>query len=151
MITIDVGFSDVQGQSGPNLLIRLGPTIRVFIDHVKAPQGVVLPPKEDGMVAGLIDTGALHSCIDVSLATQLKLPIVDKVKMGGASGLNEHPLYLAKIHIPDLQLEQYGGFAGVDLAGGGQVHRALLGRTFLQGLTMTYYGFTGQVLLIKSS
>lgn len=150
MTTIDVGFSDDSDQSGPTKLVRWGPSIRVFIDHVIPPKGIDLPPKEDGIVAGLIDTGATFSCIDVSLATRLRLPIVDRVKMGGASGPHKHPLYLAKIHIPDLQLEQYGGFAGVDLAGGGQVHRALLGRTLLQDLTMTYIGSTGQVLLTKS-
>ena len=32
---------------------------------------------------------------------------------------------------PILDFIQYGRFAGVDLAAGGQVHKALIGRTFL--------------------
>ena len=39
----------------------------------------------------------------------------------------------------------YGAFAGVHLTAGGQVHTALIGRTFLQDFTLTYEGQTGRV------
>ena len=48
---------------------------------------------------------------------------------------------------PILDFIQYGRFTGVDLAAGGQVHKALIGRTFLQYFTMVYVGKTGSVEL----
>jgi hypothetical protein len=39
---------------------------------------------------------------------------------------------------------------GVDLAAGGQIHRALIGRTFLRRFTMVYEGETGTVTLSSS-
>ena len=41
----------------------------------------------------------------------------------------------------------YGMFAGVHLVAGGQIHRALIGRTFLQHYTMVYEGRTGTVTI----
>jgi len=41
----------------------------------------------------------------------------------------------------------HGAFAGVDLKAGGQVHNALIGRTFLQHFTMIYEGRMGTVTI----
>ena len=56
-------------------------------------------------------------------------------------------VYLAQVHVPSLNFTMYGAFAGVELAAGGQVHGALIGRTFLQHFTMIYEGRTGTVTL----
>jgi len=58
-------------------------------------------------------------------------------------------MYLAQIHIPSLNFTLHGAFVGVDLAAGGQVHYALIGRTFLQHFTMIYEGTTGTVRLSR--
>jgi predicted aspartyl protease len=95
----------------------------------------------------LIDTGALESCIDSDLAMRLNLPIVDRRRISGVHGAREVNVHLAHIHIPALFFTIYGPFCSVDLAAGGQQHRALIGRTFLQSFTMVYDGRTGNVTL----
>jgi hypothetical protein len=58
-------------------------------------------------------------------------------------------MYLAQIHVPSLLFTIHGAFAGVELAAGGQVHKALIGRTFLQNFTMVYEGTTGTVKISR--
>jgi len=98
-------------------------------------------------IAALVDTGAMESCIDSLLASQLKLPIIDRRKVSGVHGSQEVNVYLAQVYVPSLNFTQYGGFAGVHLAAGGQTHRALIGRTFLRYYSMIYEGRTGSVIL----
>lgn len=83
----------------------------------------------------------------MQLARTLGLPVVDFVMIGGAAGASRHPLYAARVAIPVLEIFQFGAFAGVDLAGGEQPHRVLLGRTFLQGTVMIYDGIRAQVTI----
>jgi hypothetical protein len=94
-----------------------------------------------------VDTGATESRIDSTLAMHLNLPIVDRRTIAGAHGAGEVNVHLAQIHIPSLAFTLYGPFAAVDLAAGGQSHRALIGRTFLQHFSMHYDGRTGTVTL----
>jgi hypothetical protein len=54
---------------------------------------------------------------------------------------------MAQVYFPSLNKTMYGAFAGVNLAAGGQPHSALIGRTFLQYFTLTYYGMTGTVTI----
>jgi len=61
------------------------------------------------------------------------------------SGQQDAIMYLAQIHISKLGHTIYGAFAGVHLTKGGQPHRALMGRLFLQNFTMIYDGKTGAV------
>jgi hypothetical protein len=93
----------------------------------------------------LIDSGATESCIDEMLAISLKLPLIDKIMMGGVAGAKEHNVYLAALNMPAIGRSQYGRFAAVDLAGGGQLFRVLLGRTFLADVIHIYDGLRGQV------
>jgi hypothetical protein len=81
------------------------------------------------------------------LASQLNLPVVDRRLIAGSSGKHTANVYLAQIHVPALKFTIYGPFAGVDLKAGGQVHNALIGRTFLQNFTMVYEGKTGNVTI----
>jgi predicted aspartyl protease len=95
----------------------------------------------------LVDTGATISCIDNLLAAQLSLPIIDRRPVCGAHGSADANVYLAQIHVPALIFTIHGEFIGVDLQAGGQMHKALIGRTFLRHFTMTYEGRTGTVIL----
>jgi predicted aspartyl protease len=98
-------------------------------------------------IQALVDTGAMQSCIDNILATQVGLPIADRCTISGINGRQKVNMYLAQVRVPSLAITIYGLFAGVHLQAGGQPHRALLGRTFLQNFTMVYEGKTGMVTL----
>ena len=147
MPIIEAGVPDSDGNLNPNQLIRVGPTIGVFIGHFRSDNESRALPQEDEFALALVDTGASESCIDISFAQKLKLPVVDKMTISGVGGAKIHDVYMAQIHIPNLEFTQYGKFAGVDLDGGGQPHKALLGRTFLQNTIMIYDGFRSQVTI----
>lgn len=144
------GINDTPGRPGRVGLVGTGPTLIVNIgfdptyDPATPQKIAVLPP--DPLWA-LVDTGAAESCIDSDLAMRLNLPVVDRRGIAGAHGAKEVNVHLAHIHIPSLVFTLYGAFCAVDLAAGGQQHRALIGRTFLQHFTMVYEGRTGNVTL----
>jgi hypothetical protein len=144
------GFNNTPGMSGSSLLASFGPTLIVDIgfDPNFNPQ-VNFPPPIPGIrgVQALVDSGAAESCIDNLLASQLSLPIIDRRPISGAHGSHLTNIYLAQVHVPSLVFTIYGAFAGVDLLAGGQVHNALIGRTFLRHFTMVYEGRTGTVTL----
>jgi predicted aspartyl protease len=98
-------------------------------------------------IQALVDTGATESCIDNLVGHDLGLPVVDRRPIAGVHGRKPVNIYLAQVHVPSLSFTIYGSFAGVDLAAGGQIHRALIGRTFLRRFTMVYEGETGTVTL----
>ena len=146
------GFNDIPGgASGQIQLVAWGPTLLVDIGF-DASFNAAVPSVPVAGVKGmqaLVDTGAGESCIDSQLAGQLNLPIVDKRPISGVHGSHLVNVYLAQIHVPSLNFTIHGAFAGVDLAAGGQVHKALIGRTFLQNFTMVYEGLTGTVKLSR--
>jgi len=145
------GFDSIPGgASGQELLVFYGPTILVDIGFdPNFNPAVVGPPPIPGMrgIQALVDTGATESCIDSLLATQLNLPIVDRRPIAGVGGQHTVNMHMSQVVVPSLNFRLYGMFAGVDLAAGGQVHRALIGRTFLQNFTMVYEGRTGTVTI----
>ena len=147
----DCGFSDTpEGVSGSYLLAALGPTIRVNIGFDKAWRAglSVTPAPAIENVDALVDTGAAVSFIDDFLAVSLKLPCIDKEQpIAGSAGRHLAKMYLAQIYVPSLNWTIYGSFAGVQLQAGGQSHKALLGRTFLQSFKLVYEGKTGKVTL----
>jgi len=148
------GFDSIPGgRSGAELLVTIGSTLLVDIgfDDTWVPRPYVTKPQAGiTSVSALIDTGATESCIDDLLATQLALPVFDIRPISGVGGRHEVKMYLAQIYVPSLETNIIGGFAGVHLAAGGQPHRALIGRTFLKNLVMTYDGKTGSVVLKAS-
>jgi predicted aspartyl protease len=148
----ECGFDNETDVSGTDLLALHGPTILIDVgyDSGYGPNATDWKPteREAGLLA-LIDTGASLSCIDDEVAKQLKLPIIDVKKFGTPNGGSMHNIYAAQIAIPTLRLVQFGQFAGVRMAEGGQPHRALLGRNLLSGLTMYYDGQTGTVTLYR--
>lgn len=98
-------------------------------------------------VGALVDTGANQCCIDATLAMQLQLPIVNQIKVAGVHGARMMNMHLAQVYIPSLPELIWGNFIGADLAGGGQPHRAIIGRDFLRRFRMIYDGPTGLVTL----
>jgi len=154
MPQIHCGFIDdlASGVSGAALLVSYGPTIQVdigFDPNFKPNPKAPVPAPMAGIQGqhALVDSGASECCIDSLLAAELKLPIVDRRPVSGVHGKEEVNIHLAQIHVPSLGHIMYGRFAGVHLAAGGQVHKAILGRTFLRHFKMAYDGTTGQVLI----
>jgi predicted aspartyl protease len=147
------GFSDsADGKTkGAEALTFHGPTLFVDIGFdVEYKPGIGATPKPSvSGIWALVDTGAGESCIDSKLAAELNLPIVDRVTIAGSNGAHEVNMHLAQIHVPSLNRTILGAFAAVDLAAGGQKHRALIGRTFLMHFTMIYSGSTGDVKLFS--
>jgi hypothetical protein len=148
------GFVDDPGAgvSGPLLLVTYGPTIQVDIGFdplFKANPNASVPTPKPAITGqhALVDSGASECCIDSLLAAQLNLPVVDRRPISGIHGKEEVNIHLAQIYVPSLGHIMYGRFAGVHLAAGGQVHRAILGRTFLKYFRMSYNGATGEVIL----
>jgi len=153
MVQTKCGFNDVPGGvPGSELLVSLGPTLTIDIgfdptfDPAQLATGKLPAPGITGL-HGLVDTGAIESCIDNLLAAQLNLPIVDRRMIAGSAGPHQANVYLAQVHIPFLAYTIWGAFAGVNLKAGGQVHSALIGRTFLRAFTMVYEGRTGTVTI----
>ncbi len=133
---------DLLAMHGPTLLVDIG-----FDPAWRPSRGPIPPVPQVKSIGALVDTGASECCIDDALAVKLGLPVVDKQKVSGASGAWMASFYLAQVHVPALPFTMWGRFAGVDLTGGGQAHQALIGRTFLRNVTMTYDGITGTVIL----
>jgi len=133
----------------PNSLIHYGPTVsvRIGFDVNYRPVPGASPVLPEKIYLALIDTGATESYIDTSLASLLQLPIVNRCTLAVGSGLLESNMFAAQISISVLNFNIYGSFAGVHLETGGNVHHAILGRTFLRHLRMGYDGKTGQVTL----
>ncbi|HSY17645.1 MAG TPA: hypothetical protein VK815_04885 [Candidatus Acidoferrales bacterium] len=150
MANTQCGFLNVPGgASAKDLLVSYGPTIFVdigFDPNFKLGQPNPPVPGITGIRA-LVDSGATESCIDSVLAAQLNLPIIDRRTFSGIGGKHEVNIHLAQVRFPSLNFTLYGAFAGVHLEAGGQWHKALIGRTFLQHYTMTYEGRTGVVTL----
>ena len=146
MPLVEAGFLDDSGRADRSRLLRFGPSIHVTVSHIAHIEGVPAPQT----ALALVDTGATLSCIDTELAQALQLPAVDTMEIGGVGGHRVHDVYAASVSIPSLELNQHGRFAGVELAAGDQVHRVLLGRSFLEGTVMIYDGFRGQVTIASA-
>jgi predicted aspartyl protease len=153
MPEIQAGFQDAPDGSvkGSHLLTLTGPTIPVDIgfDPSYNPAAPTTPAAAAVGVSGLVDTGATESHIDSALAVQLNLPIINRRMIAGSNGAHMVNIHLAQIHVRALNYTIYGEFAAVELAAGGQTHRALLGRTFLRNFTMIYSGATGDVRIFS--
>ena len=129
------------GVSGsPAGLWRRGPIIRVAIGHPGDPGRSLAS-------LALIDTGARESAIDVKLAFDAALQIVDIRSYGSAAGAYETPEYLANLTVPALNLGKHGRFGGTRLSELGYDFGVLLGRDFLLSARMLYDGRTGSVIV----
>jgi predicted aspartyl protease len=151
----NINFADKSGKISPNLILKaLGPLIPVRVGPASAspvgkpisspPEPLSSPPEK--VVQALIDTGANASCIDIALADELKLPIIDRIPVSGVAGNNEHNVYLGLVVIPELNTFLKGRFIGVNLANNVPM---IVGRDFLDGSIMIYNGSTGQVTISR--
>ena len=107
------------------------------------------PDRTTYSIPALIDTGANLNAIDDAWAQQMGLPIVDQVSVSGISGSIVLNVYLARIMISGLAIDQLGRFTGVHLQAGGQSHLALLGRELLKDCRLVYDGATGSVVISR--
>jgi predicted aspartyl protease len=143
------GFQDQpNGLTGRDSLVKWGPTLLVDIGFdPNYDWKIATAPPMPGLkgINALVDTGADECCIDSQLAAQLNLPIVDRRHISGAHGKKEVNVHLAQVYVPSLNITMNGAFAGVDLVAGGQIHSALIGRTFLMHFRLIYNGMTGDV------
>ena len=129
------------GVSGfPGGLWERGPIIEVAIGR----------PGDTGSshaALALIDTGARDSAIDIKLAFDAGLQIVDIRSYGSAAGAYATPQYLADLTVPALNLGKHGRFGGTRLSELGYNFGVLLGRDFLLSAQMVYDGRTGSVIV----
>ncbi len=148
MPSTQAGFkSGKGGAQPPDLLVQLGPTLRVDIG-LKSRSRPNQPPdlsKKD--IKALIDTGAGSDCIDDDLAKSLKLPITDEGEISGVGGRHHAYIYTARLYIPSLKQLLFQPFTGVKLQQGDQWHGVILGRSFLRRYTLVYNGRDGSVLI----
>ncbi len=150
MATTKCGFNDAPDglQSGRESLRLNGPTLaaRIGFDPKYDPKGTAVPNLADTRWWTLVDTGASSSCIDSDLAIELDLPMIDQAFGQGVDGPFKANVFAAQVHVPSLNFTIWGTFMGVNLKGFWNC-RALMGRDFLSGFTMTYEGRTGSVIL----
>ena len=133
----------------PELLAVHGPTLMVEVGfdlHYRRGTNIRPNVPADRLPA-LVDTGAWDSAIDSTLADELNLPIIQEQEIAGVGGLSIVKVHLAQIFIPDFNVTIFGRLSGIHLAAGGQIHRAIIGRTFLRNYFMTYDGHRGIVTL----
>ena len=115
MLTLTGGATDPNGRPFPPGLVERGPVLRVVVsvtdEHAKilAEHGEPNPNTVPGLA--LIDTGALVTCIDDSVAVDAGLPVVDKGRISSATDTPEVSVYAGKI-----VLVQEGQSAGVETA-----------------------------------
>ena len=151
MPTIDCVSPDVPDMAVRRaLLAEAGPTIPVQIGHAPGFDEYTDPKPiiPSDLYPALVDTGASGNSIDSELAADLRLPVVEYgVTVAGSVGEHTTNIYLAQIHIPELSRTISGRFIGVGLAAGGQLHRAIIGRSFLRDFVLHYDGRTGEVTL----
>ena len=149
MPTVRIGFEDIRGVLGRDLLTTNGPTLHVHIgfDRTYSDDRTGRPNIPDAPLPALVDTGAARSCIDSNLALGLNLPVVDRQMISSPHGVGAVSVHLAQIYVPGLELVVNGRFAGAHLTAGGQPYFALLGRDFLENFTMIYEGRTGSATI----
>jgi hypothetical protein len=146
MSSTQAGFRQgAAGSTAADLLVQLGPTLRVDIGlKSRSPAGQP-PDLQLKRVRALIDTGAGGDCIDDELARSLGLPITDDGEISGVGGRHHAFIYTARLYIPSLNRLLFQPFTGVMLHQGDQWHRVILGRSFLRSYRISYDGGTGQV------
>ena len=150
MPTIDCGFADFEPRERRLLLVEVGLTIPVQIgfdpgfDEITGADPIL--PSD--LYPALVDTGASTNSIDADLAAALRLPVIYyNEEVSGSAGRHTADVYLAQVHIPELNRTISGRFVGVRLGAGGQLHQAILSRSFLQDFVLRYDGRTGRVTL----
>lgn len=130
---------------------RRGPVIPVQIGIPTAmakqleAEGQTVPPPEE--IPALVDTGASITAINIETAQRLGLQVTGSMRIGGATGSADQPVYAAMVKIPDPFIE----FDPIQLPGaqlGGTPFQMLIGRNILCSLMLSYDGRRGRFSLI---
>jgi len=139
-------YANQDGKPEPGVLAQAGPRIQVVIGcppvPVVDPASVASLAPPDRAVWALIDTGATSGCVDEKVASELGLKVIDRQRVSGIAGLNEHNVYLIRIVVPVLNIQVNAPFTGVNLDAGTPV---ILGRDFLAGTIFVYDGIHGLI------
>ncbi len=125
---------------GPRLEIEIG--VPEILHQFFASRGEPVPAPIVGQ--GLLDTGASHTSIDVAVAAQLRLPVVDQqqnLTAGGEFTVNRYPIRLAFLS-PVLPSFPLFVAATCEIANQGLI--ALIGRNFPVGRVLVYDGYLCQ-------
>ncbi len=134
----------------PACLMQRGPCVQVSITLADQIASELIKRQEPvpSPVSGLalIDTGAISTCIDEEIATQMHLPIINVVNMASASHAsskaNQYPV---KLQIAGIPMFFNSTATGAPLKIQGLI--ALIGRDLLQHCTLIYNGSLGQISL----
>lgn len=133
------------------VLAQRGPVVQVTVSvgqQIAAQvlqEGGELPPPVSGLA--LIDSGATGTCIDEEAAQQLKLPVIDVVKISSASHSEvEQSVYPIQIEVVGLPVTVNAPRAiGAPLKSQGIC--VLIGRDVLQHCMFVYNGLSGSFSL----
>ncbi len=132
---------NLEDSGNPHDLYRLGPVARLRIGFTI---NDLSPNLESELFIALIDTGATNSSIDVSIAEDLRLPIIgDPENQVGANGPFKSQPVLGFIEIVDIAAFAYRRFGTLPLIEHGLPYHAVLGRDFLSQGVFTYDGPRG--------
>ena len=130
-------------QRGPVLQVTLG--VEQTIAQQLLAQGIKLPEPISGLA--LIDTGATSTCIDETVAKQLKLPVVDVVTISSAShSKTEQNVYPVLIEVVGLPIK-FNTLRAIGVSLANQGLQVLIGRDLLQLCTLFYNGMIGSFTL----
>ena len=107
-------------------------------DRTRSPAAPILPVRV-GVTAGgahavsaaLVDTGAEISVIPAQLASDLRLPVIGEVTVGGVSGADRVPLYGVELEVAGIKVQ-------VEAAGMG--FHTLIGRDVINRWTLVLRG-----------
>ena len=147
------GYDHASNGRGPALLVRHGPLLKIDIgydrNYVAGFGGFPKPSVEH--LDALIDTGASDTFIDEALASELKLPLIDRADVSTARGIERVNIYFGQIRVVAVDGIVIGKFAAVRLRSGGIDVDAVLGRTFLRNYVFLYEGTTGKATLRRPS
>jgi hypothetical protein len=135
------------GRSPSDLLVDLGPTLKVDIGLRRSIGKDGKPDLPKKGIRALIDTGAGGDCIDDALARSLGLVVHEEGYISGVGGRHWAATYMARLYVPSLDRLLFQSFTGVKLEEGGQWHSVILGRTFLRR-RLVYDGTRGLVELL---
>ena len=143
------GYDHAPKGQGPALLVRHGPSLKINVgydrNYVAGFGGFPKPDAEH--LDALIDTGASDTFIDESLASDLRLPLIDRADVSTARGVERVNIYFGQIRVVAVGGIVIGKFAAVRLRSGGIDVDAVLGRTFLQNYVFLYDGTIGKATL----
>lgn len=152
MPSVQAGIkSGKNGRTPADLLVEIGPTLRVDVGLKSRSQAGDRPDLAGKNIKALIDTGAGGDCIDESLAVALGLPVTDEGEISGVGGRHHAFIYTARVYVPTLDRLLFQPFTGVKLQAGAQLHQLILGRTFLRQYRLIYDGASASVELQTAS